>query len=47
MMLFLSRDAGAIVLIKLVRMTTRAAADAPAGLSHADIEALFGNIANP
>jgi hypothetical protein len=42
MMLFLSRDAGVTVLITSVQMTTRAATDAPAGLSCVDIGALFG-----
>jgi hypothetical protein len=41
-MLFLSRDAGVMVLTKLVQMTGSAGDDAADGLSYADIGARFG-----
>jgi hypothetical protein len=41
-MLFLSRDAGVMILIKLIQMAHAAGAGAPEGLSYADIGARFG-----
>ena len=42
MMLFMARDAGMMVLMKLIQMAGSAANQAPEGLSYADIGARFG-----
>jgi hypothetical protein len=42
MMVFLNRDAGVMILIKLIQMTGAGGGTAPEGLSHGDIGARFG-----